>query len=66
MGQIPDGMYVLLGPAHIEAECGDAVVLEDKSYELLRVETVMYGDKAIYIWALCREKGGEDTWAMQL
>ena len=66
LGQIPEGMYVLLAPAHMEAECGDAVVLGDKSYELRRGEKVMYGDKPLYIWALCREKGGEDFWAMQL
>ena len=66
LGQIPDGMYVLLAPADLEAECGDSVALGDKSYELRRVEKVMYGDRPLYIWALCREKGGEDTWAMQL
>ena len=65
LGQIPDGMYVLLASACVEAECGDTVILEDKSYELRRVEKIMYGDKVLYIWALCREKGGEDTWAMQ-
>lgn len=66
LGQQPDGMYVLLAPAQLEAECGDAVILGDKSYELRRVETVMCGDRILYIWGLCREKGGEDTWAMQL
>lgn len=65
LGQVPDGMYVLLAPAHLEAECGDAVILGDKGYELRRVEKVIYGDKVLYIWALCREKGGEDIWAMQ-
>ena len=65
LGQVPDGMYVLLAPAHLEAECDDVVVLGNKCYELRRVEKVMYGDKVLYIWALCREKGGEDTWAMQ-
>ena len=66
LGQIPDGMYVLLAPACLEAKAGDAVALEDKSYELRRVEKVMYGDKPLYIWALCSEKGGEDFWATQL
>lgn len=66
LGQTPDGMYVLLAPAHLEVECGDVVVLGNQYYELRRVENVMYGDKVLYIWALCREKGGEDTWAMQL
>lgn len=65
LGQIPDGMYVLLAPAYVNAERGDTVELKDKSYELRRVEKVMYGDKTLYIWALCREKGGEDTWAMR-
>lgn len=65
LGRIPDGMYVLLAPEDMEAECGDTVVLADKSYELRRVEKVIYGNKNLYTWALCREKGGEDTWAMQ-
>lgn len=64
LGEIPDGMYVLLAPAYLKAESGDAIVLGSECYELRRVEKVMYGDKLPYIWALCREKGGEDEWAM--
>lgn len=65
LGQIPDGMYVLLAPANISAESGDLVLMGENAYELQRVEKMMYGDRVLYIWGLCREKGGEDTWAMQ-
>lgn len=65
LGQIPNGMYVLLAPTCVDAKCGDTVLSGERSYELRRVERIMHGDKALYIWALCKEKGGEDTWAMR-
>ena len=61
LGQIPAGQHVLLAPPNINAERGDIVVLGEKCYVLRRLEKVMYGDKLLYIWGLCGEKGGEDT-----
>ena len=65
LGEIPGGQYTLIAPPETGAAAGDTVVLGQKSYELRRAETVMYGTEALYIWGLCTEKGGEDTWAMQ-
>ena len=41
----------------------DAVLtLEEKQYLLRRVEKYRYGDQTVYTWALCVEKGEDDTW----
>lgn len=65
LGEIPRGQYVLIAPPEITPAVGDTVVLGEKRYEVRRAETMLYGGKPLYIWGLCVEKGGEDTWAME-
>ena len=53
-------MYI--GPLEPEAAAGDTVWVEDKAYLVRRSEIVRDGSGPLYCWALCLEKGGEDTW----
>ena len=61
LGEIPGGHYLYIGPVG-PTEAGDVLVGGGKAYELRRVETVFFRDRPAYIWGLCVEKGGEDTW----
>ena len=65
MGEIPGGRYVLMAPMKTELKEGDVVEQAGKFYVLRRVETVLFRDKALYLWGLCVEKGDKDTWAFQ-
>lgn len=65
LGEIPGGQYTLIAPPEIGIAVGDTIQQGEICYEVRRAETVMYGNEALYIWGLCAEKGGEDTWAMQ-
>lgn len=61
LGEIPGGNYLYIGPV-VPTGVGDTLTGDGKSYVLRRVETVMFRDQPAYIWGLCVEKGGEDTW----
>lgn len=65
LGEVPRGQYLYLGPADPALQVGDVLRCSGKIYELRRAEPVYYGDKSVYCWGLCVEKGGEDTWASQ-
>ena len=66
LGEIPGGRYVLMAPVNAGLTAGDVVEQAGKFYVLRRVETVLFRDKALYLWGLCVEKGDEDTWASRL
>ena len=61
LGEVPGGYYLYIGPL-VPVETGDVLVGKDKSYVFRQVETVTFQDKPMYLWGLCVEKGGEDTW----
>lgn len=65
LGEIPRGQYTLIAPPELAAQVGDTLARGKKRYVLQRVETMMYENEPLYIWGLCVEKGGEDSWAMQ-
>ena len=62
LGEIPRGRYVYMGPLEPEAAAGDTIRVESKSYLVRRSEIVRDGKGPVYCWALCLEKGGEDSW----
>ena len=62
LGEIPRGQYVYIGPVEPEASAGDTVKLGEKSYWLRRAELIYDANGPVYCWAMCVEKGGEDTW----
>lgn len=59
VGQVPQGQYTYLGPVTAEAREGDFLLLGQKRYLLLRVETYRYENTPIYQWGLCVERNGE-------
>ena len=62
LGEIPRGQYILFLPPEMEAQVGDRVILKGKSYEIRRLEKMLYREKPAYSWGLCTET--EDTWGM--
>lgn len=65
LGEVFRGQYVYIGPADVPVTEGDRLEVGEKTYFLRRVEAYYYGEEAIYIWALCVEKGVNDTWGSQ-
>ena len=62
LGEIPRGRHVYIGPLEPAAAAGDTVWVDEKAYMVRRSEIVRDGSGPVYCWALCLEKGGEDTW----
>lgn len=62
LGQVPQGQYTYLGPVAADVQEGDFLLLGEKRYLLLRVETYRYENTPIYQWGLCVERNGEGTW----
>jgi hypothetical protein len=62
LGEVPRGQYIYIGPPEVEAGDGDILTVGEKDYVFRRVEPYYYGDKVIYRWGLCMEKGVNDTW----
>ncbi len=65
LGEITRGQYAYMGPAGVEVEEGDTLVLGNRSYQFRRVEPYYYGNAVVYLWGLCVEKGVNDTWGSQ-
>ena len=65
LGEVFRGQYVYIGPADVAVSEGDRLSVGEKTYFLRRVEAYYYGDEAVYTWALCVEKGVNDTWGSQ-
>ena len=61
LGQIPQGHYLMLLPAY-EARVDQLIMYNGKWYIVRRVERVWMGNKVVYDWVLCEERGGADTW----
>ena len=62
LGEIPRGQYVYIGPADPMAEVGDEVRINYTFYRVRRSEAIMGFYGPLYCWAMCVEKGGDDTW----
>ena len=65
LGEISRGQYVYIGPAGVAVREGDTLNLGTKSYLFRRVEAYYFGNRPIYLWGLCVEKGVNDTWGTQ-
>ena len=62
LGEIPRGQYVYIGPAEPLAEVGDEIRINYTFYRVRRSEVIMGFMGPEYCWAMCVEKGGDDTW----
>ena len=48
-----------------EKSMPNSLSLGEKTYLLRRAEVFYYGNEPLYRWALCVEKGVNDTWGTQ-
>ena len=64
LGEIPRGQYICVLPADAMAEPEDTLIVADRAYLLRRIEDMAMFTGAVYRWALCVEKGSEDTWGL--
>ena len=62
LGLVSRRQYIFIGSGDLEMEEDAVLTLEEKQYLLRRVEKYRYGDQTVYTWALCVEKGEDDTW----
>ena len=62
LGEIPRAQYVYIGPAEPLAEVGDEIRINYTMYRVRRSEVIMGFSGPVYCWAMCVEKGGDDTW----
>ena len=62
LGEAPGGKYICVLPADLALAPDDALEIGGSWYLLHRVDKRMLLDEEIYQWALCAEKGSEDTW----
>jgi len=63
LGEIPRGQYICVLPAGTAA-VGDILHIGMKAYLICRAEEMALRAGSIYQWALCEEKGGQDTWGL--
>jgi hypothetical protein len=65
LGEMSRGQYVYIGSPEHSIREGETLQRGAKSYLIRRAEPVWYKDALIYVWALCVEKGVNDTWGTQ-
>ena len=54
--------HLCIVPAEPEIRDGDTLEVMDRKYLVQRVESYCYGDRTVYRWVLCVEKGVEQPW----
>lgn len=62
LGMAPQGKYHYFGPAQQPVAVGDEILLDDQSYFVVRAEEVRDEKGIVYRWAVCKQRGGKDTW----
>lgn len=62
LGEVPRGQYICVLPVHAVAEPEDTMTVGGRQYLFRRIEEMVMFTGAVYRWALCVEKGSEDTW----
>lgn len=64
LGEVPRGQYICVLPVNAAADPEDTLTVAGRKYLLRRVEDMAMFTGALYRWALCVEKGSEDTWGL--
>ncbi len=62
LGEVPRGQYICVLPVKIQLAAGDSVTVNNQEYLVRKVELMSLFSGPMYYWALCVEKGREDTW----
>lgn len=65
LGVASRGQYIYIGPGDTGVSEGDTLEVMGRNYLMQRVEPYYYGTQELYLWGLCVEKGGADTWGSQ-
>lgn len=62
LGRESRAQFIYIGPAEPQLQAGDCLAAEGKTYHVRSGQILWIGDEAIYCWAMCTEKGGDDSW----
>lgn len=54
--------FVYIGPVEPEARQGDQIVAGDRGYHVRSAQVIRGDNGPVYCWAMCVEKGSEDSW----
>lgn len=67
LGEILGDTYLFICTADCGVQVGDTLKQRGAGayYEVRQVETVLYKNEPLYLWGLCVQKGGDDTWDSQ-
>lgn len=65
LGEIPGDTYLFICKADCGVQIGDTLRRDQEYYDVRQVETVLYKNNPLYLWGLCVQKGGTDTWDSQ-
>lgn len=64
LGLISGMRYVYIGPAEPSVGEGDVLEVDGKKYRVRNAALVEGAGSPVYTWAMCVEKGREDTWGL--
>ena len=62
LGEVPRGQYICVLPADVQVAPEDTLLMDGRAYLVRKVERMDLFSGPMYHWALCVEKGCEDTW----
>lgn len=62
LGQESRERFIYIGPAEPEACAGDRVLAGDREYHIRSAQVIWGNEGPVYCWAMCVEKGSEDSW----
>ena len=62
-GEIARGQFLLIAPSDATVKPTSVLLVDGKDYIVRRADHILYGRQRLFIWALCVEGGGDDTWS---
>ena len=62
-GEVARGQFLLIAPPSAALKPTSVLLVDGKDYIVRRADYILYGSKRLFIWALCVEGGGDDTWS---
>lgn len=64
LGQESRERFIYIGPVEPEAMEGDLVAAGDGEYHVCSAQVIWGDNGPVYCWAMCVEKGCEDSWGL--
>ena len=62
LGQESQERFIYIGPAQPEARQEDQILVGEDRFRVCSAQVIYGGDSPLYCWAMCVEKGAEDSW----